>query len=94
MVQSGHHLHPKDKGVPKLQPAQNLKHGRKKSSLHSWLGDQLLLRGKLSDDMGTNRESQALQITCLDLANAFGSVPYQLVTFVLEFFHVYEASRS
>ena len=34
------------------------------------------------------REKSDLHVVWLDLENAYGSVPHQLITFALEFFHI------
>lgn len=34
------------------------------------------------------REKKDLHVVCLDLANAYGSVPHQLIEFALDFFYI------
>lgn len=49
--------------------------------------------GTFVDDLGADPESQArkkndLNVVCLNLANAYVSVPHKLIQFTVEFFHV------
>lgn len=40
------------------------------------------------------REKQDLHVVWLDLENAYGSIPHQLITFALEFFHIPPSIRN
>lgn len=41
-----------------------------------------------------NRKKQDLYVVWLDLENAYGSVPHQLILFALEFFHIPPSIRN